>query len=382
MTKRLVLVLVGTLLVTTLFASGAVRSAEGGRRQLTVHEWGTFTAIAGDDGRPMRWVPLSGPNDLPCFVERTPNIPEKSTLWATVRMETPVLYFYAPAETKVDVDVRFPLGLMTEYFPTARVRGGSIAWTGVRLAPGSDAAFPIESEPSHYYAARDTHAAPLHVGSQTERFLFYRGVGSFPLPLSATVDAGDNVTVTSLARDPIGSVVLFENRGRQIGYRIVDLAGGSTTISRPSPGATLATLTAELERTLMDHGLFPEEAAAMVATWRDSWFEEGTRLFFVMPPQTVDSILPLRIRPQPSQTVRVFVGRLELITPTLMHDVSVGARASDWAVLSKYGRFLMPIADRIVANTTLSDRRLIEQRLQTAFASFGATAASAGCSGS
>ena len=27
---------------------------------LTVHEWGTFTAIAGKDGRAVKWLPLTG----------------------------------------------------------------------------------------------------------------------------------------------------------------------------------------------------------------------------------------------------------------------------------------------------------------------------------
>ena len=45
--------------------------------QLAVHEWGTFTTVAGEDGRAIEWLPLSGPTDLPCFVEhfetRTPS---------------------------------------------------------------------------------------------------------------------------------------------------------------------------------------------------------------------------------------------------------------------------------------------------------------------
>ena len=28
---------------------------------LTVHEWGTFTSIAGRDGQAMEWQPLTGP---------------------------------------------------------------------------------------------------------------------------------------------------------------------------------------------------------------------------------------------------------------------------------------------------------------------------------
>src|SRR5687768_18150308 len=42
---------------------------------LTVHEWGTFTTVAGTDGRAMDWLPLSGPTDLPCFVYHYQNNP-------------------------------------------------------------------------------------------------------------------------------------------------------------------------------------------------------------------------------------------------------------------------------------------------------------------
>src|SRR3954462_13576316 len=35
-----------------------------------VHEWGTFTSIAGPAGRAMEWTPQAGQSDLPCFVAR------------------------------------------------------------------------------------------------------------------------------------------------------------------------------------------------------------------------------------------------------------------------------------------------------------------------
>ena len=40
---------------------------------LTVHEWGTFTTVAGQDGLAIDWLPLGGPTDLPCFVEHFQN---------------------------------------------------------------------------------------------------------------------------------------------------------------------------------------------------------------------------------------------------------------------------------------------------------------------
>lgn len=36
----------------------------------TVHEWGTFTSIAGANGMALDWQPFGGPSDLPCFVHR------------------------------------------------------------------------------------------------------------------------------------------------------------------------------------------------------------------------------------------------------------------------------------------------------------------------
>ena len=94
---------------------------------------------------------------------------------------------------------------------------------------------------------------------------------------------------------------------------------------------------------LMGRGLFPKEAAAMVATWSDSWFEEGTRLFYVLTQDAVDAILPLRVTPRPAHTVRVFVGRLEVITPSLLQDVESAVRANDRHALARHARFLHPI---------------------------------------
>ena len=175
---------------------------------MAVHEWGTFTSVAGQDGSAIEWQPLSGPSDLPCFVHMIPDNPKiavpgadvlsLSATRAKVRMETPVLYFYSPRETTVDVAVRFPQGLITEWYPQASVQPGytpfdlasttsTITWSRVKVVPGGRSDFPSEPGKSHYYAARETDATPLEVAGQPEKFLFYRGLASFPVPVSATV---------------------------------------------------------------------------------------------------------------------------------------------------------------------------------------------------
>ena len=93
----------------------------------------------------------------------------------------------------------------------------------------------------------------------------------------------------------------------------------------------------------------------MIETWRDSWFEEGTRLFYIVPRRAIDAILPLDIQPTPSQIARVFVGRMEVITPAIREDVKQAIAKNDRSTLEKYGRFLEPIARRIGGKSALLD---------------------------
>ena len=53
----------------------------------------------------------------------------------------------------------------------------------------------------------------------------------------------------------------------------------------------------------------------MVNTWKESWFgEQGTRLFYMVPARLTDEILPLDVSPKPDETIRVLVGRMEIMT--------------------------------------------------------------------
>jgi len=85
----------------------------------------------------------------------------------------------------------------------------------------------------------------------------------------------------------------------------------------------------------------------MVETWQDSWFEEGSRLMYIVPSAAVDAILPLQVTPTPSHTVRVFVGRIELVTPATTQFVESAVAQGDWAAVDRYSRFLDPILQRM-----------------------------------
>ena len=60
----------------------------------------------------------------------------------------------------------------------------------------------------------------------------------------------------------------------------------------------------------------------MLATWKTSYFEqEGLRIFWVVPSEMVDELLPLQINPTPDETKRVFVGRVEVLTPAQVDKI-------------------------------------------------------------
>ena len=330
---------------------------------LTVHEWGTFTTVAGLDGQALEWLPLSGPNDLPCFVDHfnssfakwSPvgavlNYREaRSRLKGTVRMETPVLYFYSPREESLNVKVNFPQGFVSEWYPTANVAvgGTTIAWNNLKVLTQGKTRFPTEASPSHYYKARETDANPVQVAGNDEKFLFYRGLGYFNVPISARVTPSGKFLIGNTKREPMPAIVLFENRGGKIGYRVQAQFEGETTIDPPTLDRDFGSLQKELEKTLISAGLFPKEARAMIETWSDSWFEEGTRVFYILQSKTVDRILPLTIEPAPAHIARAFVGRMEVITPAMVEEVENAISAGDTVSLAKYGRFLGSIVDRM-----------------------------------
>jgi hypothetical protein len=100
------------------------------------------------------------------------------------------------------------------------------------------------------------------------------------------------------------------------------------------------------------------EAKAMVETWHGAWFEEGTRLLYLVPRPTIDAVLPLSIYPTPDEIVRAFVGRVELITPTTLSAVEGAIANDDVATLKLFGRFVMPIVNASQPSADTLDRRL------------------------
>ena len=111
-------------------------------------------------------------------------------------------------------------------------------------------------------------------------------------------------------------------------------------------------------KALVAEGLYEKEARAMVKTWEANWFGDegtGTRVLYMLPRCVTDKLLPLRINPTPDETVRVLVGRIDILTPEQEGKLasmfpragSEGAISPDEAREAKaLGRFLVPAVGR------------------------------------
>jgi hypothetical protein len=180
----------------------------------------------------------------------------------------------------------------------------------------------------------------------------------------ATVADDETIAIRS-QWGAIGDAIVFENRGGAIRFGISRAAGRRIEVPASALKHTdLAALRRTIESILVERGLYKKEAAAMLETWRDSWFEPGTRVFYIAPKVAVDAILPLQITPAPAEIARVFVGRLELVTPRRLRDAKEALLKGDRAALEQLGRFFEPVIARVIASSPAAEQGMLESRRQ------------------
>src|SRR3982751_6728671 len=90
----------------------SVLSSALSAESLVVHEWGTFTTLSGSDGKLLPGLEREE-HSLPGFVHSHAGFAPANKGWSrpvshvTVKMETPVIYFYSPRPLHVAVEVGF-----------------------------------------------------------------------------------------------------------------------------------------------------------------------------------------------------------------------------------------------------------------------------------
>jgi len=340
-------------ILALLTAGLSIAAARAASPPLVVHEWGTFTSFQDEQGRTIQGINVDD-EPVPRFVHRLRDFQTFRTtampaIWSqgaprcypgvTLRLETPVLYFYPPVGWQAmpfDVRATFHGGWLTEFYPSAATEGmnvqkvvdgdtrGSLLWRQVRLDP--DAASLKPKTNSHVWLAPREVRSTVVVNDATreaEKYLFYRGVGNLDAPI--VVRAEDGKLHISLRDDETGLErlprlwVVEVLPDKRVRYQALEPKGSSTVapafpMVSDKQASHLDSLNRELSAALIGEGLFSDEAAAMLATWRLSYFESGgLRVFFLLPQAWTDARLPLSIT-TPARITRVMVGRVELVT--------------------------------------------------------------------
>ena len=383
-----------------LLAGAAPEGTPG--QDLVVHEWGTFLAMGGSDG-----VALDGmyheEHGLPSFVHARGR-DQLRALNAMSKGETPVIYFYTPKEQNVRVEVKFPRGLWTQWYPSAAgvfpkfgamptadtLRDGRIVWHPYLIPAGKEPApaLPATSADALWNFARQVDSAYVQTfnpkksgpeAAETERYLFYRGLGGAPLPVRFSHDSGGTIASKGVA---VRHVFLIRVEGGRAAYTYrpelkagEEIAGAIPSMEKARPVGQVADAIADdLEARLVASGLYEKEARAMVNTWRSSYFKtEGIRALFVLPQAWTEGFIPMAITPRPRELVRVMVGRLELLTPAreqlaeaAVRDLASpdpARRLAGFETLRAQGRYVEPIVRRVLKASADEEVKLLCRRL-------------------
>jgi len=378
---------------------------------LIVHEWGTFTSMQGSDG-----VTLEGlqheEERLPHFVYSRTEVREcplrdygykgleVPVERVTQKMETPVIYFHTDAPRRLDVRVDFVDGLLTQWYPVSDLLGppenavgeGPLDLSTVersfltweidlipRDQPAPEDIYPV-AEDDPWGFAREVDAAYVQTvprgrfsnrlgPTEAENYIFYRGLGTFELPLRVRAGAGGEGALENGGPEALPAVFALQIQGAEGRFEALGRLGGEDAVeydlgAKPlrSKGEVVAELRAAVKAALVGEGLYADEAEAMVKTWSRQWFgSEGSRLIYLVPRAITDALLPLSIEPAPDETVRALVGRLEYLTPEIeattldaLRQRVLGApaeRDAAFAWLMARDRFLEPTLRRAVAQT-------------------------------
>lgn len=374
------------VMLVGVFLTLAARS----NAELLVHEWGTFTSLVGSNGVTQHGM-YHEDEVLPDFVHNFgESKPVNSRLLCrrgkgclpelfldnnkvTLKMETPVIYFYTDKQRLVSVNVKFPEGVVTETFPapvqtfptslSEPILANGNTTFHVNILPQLTGRLPVVDAGNIYQHARNVNSNLVVCGDEEEKFIFYRGLGRFQ-PRVSISSIGSDLKLGTLrtADKPVAAFLVHVNQEGQaqmldvisywdkiISASLIEELSNHNDVIKNSAILNMPQARTKLIDALINAGLFGDEAQAMINTWEHGYLKApGLRLLYILPSQEIDEILPLSIKPTPDKLKRVFVARVEILLESqetkILNEVLTKRENFSWQEL---GRFAEPIMRRI-----------------------------------
>jgi len=300
---------------------------------LTVHEWGVVSVYSDIDlanaDRRDEWA------QLPKFVYG--QVDGRRIPRQFVGVNVPVIYFHAAQPLSVSVRVDFPKGKPAVWWPAnnPNVDGlqklpgavNALLWN-VQLKASNAAQVKEKELPKGHWmqALRAVQAEDVlvfgddqsgrgrvEVPYEKERFIYYDGLIPAPKGLTIQVD-GDKISLKSHARHALLDVTVVDLRNiRKIRTAVIarfDPEGEIKEVKLAERDQTKwpADGISELVGQLKDAGLNEDEARSLADIWRKTFFEtEGVGVFYRLPQEVYDQLLPLTVKPKPEKTVRTLL---------------------------------------------------------------------------
>jgi hypothetical protein len=318
--------------VGLLLAAAPEVNPEPPLKGFAVHEWGVFSVThdltyANADRR-------AELEELPKFMYGQMTTRELPKHFIPRRVRKPVVFFHAPGPLTVEFRVAFAEGLPLVWWPATEAPsiddGASLQ--PVNLPPARELFWRLHLDKPPYQVGKPAELKEVGTGHwvkalrevkadnvfvevgqrgvelERERFVYYDGLIPRGKGAAITVEKG-RVSLTNEAKHPLYDVTVVDRRtpDKPRVARVAKLDAGAKRDADLAAAARWPEKAAQtLQDQLKDAGLNEDEAKSLVVVWTREFFEaDGVTLFYRLPQEEYDRLLPLTIKPRPEKLVRI-----------------------------------------------------------------------------
>ena len=334
-----------------------------GEKAFSVHEWGVFTAP-----RDTEWLNYDMTREwslLPSSFYRNPLLTRNRSYsyWNLAPALKPVIHIHGDPNEKVEVQITFANGVPAVWWPDASLKpaaakiGGQLSNSiAFRLSVIKDVSNPSDQNSSPdlrkpragktksgtewINVLREVKASKLAVENQqmpalaeSTNFLYYDGLlKAKPTPLVERLGKDIRIRMNNSTR--FHDLMVIERRSGVLlaasewhDYQDSKRGGKRNELvielKRTTP-EELTRIKTEFLRRLERAGLNADESAALLAIWDQGLFQsEGMTIFYRMPQDEYNKMLPIRVTPRPDSVVRIGLVLHQRMEPELSSTLNL-----------------------------------------------------------